>query len=334
MMTEALGNATFSIGRLGEAALLLDGAIESARLSGNRGPLAWALLNRAYTSLMAGEVDEAMAFSGEAMTLIRALPGSVIAVWVEDVRAAALVDAGQAAEAIELLLHAGGGPALGRLPGGLRGTSLEVLARACLAEGREAEARAAATEAQRVADAFGLPMAGAYAERAAADLALHDRDDDGAAEHALRSAALADDAGAPLEGAVSRVLAARALAAAGAPERAAAELEVAVGRFEACGARRRRQEAERELRRLGHAVHRRTRPGQAGESGLAALTGRELEVARLVVDRRTNAEIAAELFLSIKTVETHLRNIFRKLDADSRVAVARIVEREPDASAS
>jgi DNA-binding NarL/FixJ family response regulator len=45
-----------------------------------------------------------------------------------------------------------------------------------------------------------------------------------------------------------------------------------------------------------------------------------------VVARRTNPEIAAELFLSIKTVETHMRNIFRKLGAASRVEVARIVE--------
>jgi DNA-binding CsgD family transcriptional regulator len=49
-------------------------------------------------------------------------------------------------------------------------------------------------------------------------------------------------------------------------------------------------------------------------------------VAQLVVDRRTNPEIAAELFLSIKTVESHLRNIFHKLDVSSRVEVARALE--------
>ena len=40
---------------------------------------------------------------------------------------------------------------------------------------------------------------------------------------------------------------------------------------------------------------------------VASLTERELELARLVVDRKTNPQIAAELFLSQKTVETHLR---------------------------
>ena len=48
---------------------------------------------------------------------------------------------------------------------------------------------------------------------------------------------------------------------------------------------------------------------------MESLTERELQVARLVVDRRTNPEIAHALFLSPKTVETHMRNIFRKLDS-------------------
>ena len=68
-------------------------------------------------------------------------------------------------------------------------------------------------------------------------------------------------------------------------------------------------------------------PGQANALGVDALTERERQVARLVVDRMTNPEIADALFLSPKTAETHLRNIFRKLDVSSRVEVARAVER-------
>jgi DNA-binding NarL/FixJ family response regulator len=48
----------------------------------------------------------------------------------------------------------------------------------------------------------------------------------------------------------------------------------------------------------------------------------------LIVDRKTNSEIAGDLFLSKKTIETHIRNMFRKLDASSRVDIARAVERE------
>jgi DNA-binding CsgD family transcriptional regulator len=59
---------------------------------------------------------------------------------------------------------------------------------------------------------------------------------------------------------------------------------------------------------------------------VSALTGRELEIAELIVDRKTNAEIARDLFLSKKTVETHIRNMFRKLGASSRVDIARAME--------
>jgi DNA-binding NarL/FixJ family response regulator len=106
-----------------------------------------------------------------------------------------------------------------------------------------------------------------------------------------------------------------------------AELERAAAELDACGAPRYRDAAERELGRLGRRRHRRTQAGAREGTGVDTLTARELEVARLIVDRHTNAQIAATLFLSQKTVETHVRNLFHKLDVSSRVEVARVVER-------
>ena len=116
-----------------------------------------------------------------------------------------------------------------------------------------------------------------------------------------------------------------AFASAGERERAALELEQAATSFDACGALRYRDSAEHELRKLGRRTQRTPR-GRSDGIGLESLTERELQVARLVVDRRTNPEIAAELFLSLKTVETHMRNIFGKLGVSSRIEVARAVE--------
>ena len=124
-------------------------------------------------------------------------------------------------------------------------------------------------------------------------------------------------------------MAGAALAAAGDTEKAVAELESAAATFDAHGAARYRDAAELELGKLGKRRHRRSAPGQG--DGVESLTARELEVAQLIVDRRTNAEIAATLFLSQKTVETHVRNLFHKLGVSSRVEVARVVERESSA---
>jgi DNA-binding NarL/FixJ family response regulator len=147
------------------------------------------------------------------------------------------------------------------------------------------------------------------------------------AELALRSAIAAEEAGAPIEAALSRALAGRALAEAGQRDAAVAELECAANELDAIGAVRYRNQVDLELGKLGHRTYRRTRRGKVDGTGLESLTERELQVARLVVERKTNPEIAAELFLSQKTVETHLRNIFRKLDVSSRVELARAIER-------
>ena len=86
---------------------------------------------------------------------------------------------------------------------------------------------------------------------------------------------------------------------------------------------RRRDEAVRELRKLGHRVVRAARDGTDGPLG--PLTAREREIALLVADGRTNREVAEQLVLSAKTIEAHLRNIYAKLGVRSRVELARRV---------
>ena len=86
-----------------------------------------------------------------------------------------------------------------------------------------------------------LPLATAWADRAAAAVALHAGDTARAIERALASADAAQEAGAPIEAALSRTLAGRALAQAGQRDRAVAELQRAAAAFDACGALRYRE---------------------------------------------------------------------------------------------
>ena len=322
----ALGAAHFMRGRLDEAAKVLDDGIEAGRLSGITQSMAWTLRNRALLSVVAGDLDAALDMAEEAHELTRRLDQSVLTSWAAMAVARASVMAGQSQRAIDVL--AGDEAMLMAIPGAWRAMGLDALASAYAELGRSDEAARTAASAEAHAAALGLPMAIAWAQHAAAVVAMQTGEHRTAAERALASAAAAEEVGAVIEAALSRMLAGRAFAAAGETDRAVAEIQRAAATFGACGALPHRDAAEQELRRLGKRVHRPTRRGTAGGEGLAALTARELQVTALVVDRNTNPQIAAELFLSQKTVETHLRNIFHKFGVSSRVELARAVERE------
>jgi DNA-binding NarL/FixJ family response regulator len=314
-------------GQLAEAAEVLDTAVEIARLSGHTEGLAWNLFGRSLAATAAGDVYTALSTAEEAVDAGRESETTFPSMGAGVALSAALLEAGEPKRALETLLISGGGDELPLVPSCWRVAGFELLTRSLLALGRAGEAAGAAARAGGTANELGLRLPTATSQRAAAAAALDSGDPMSAADLALASAAAAEEVGAVVEAALSRLLAGRALAAAGEKQRAADELERAAAGFDYCGAVRRRGAVERELGKLGRRKHRRSRAGKADGAGLDSLTERELEVARLIVERKTNTEIAAELFLSPKTVETHIRHLFEKLGVSSRVEVARTVER-------
>jgi ATP/maltotriose-dependent transcriptional regulator MalT len=314
-------------GRVTEAADLLDEAIETARLSRNKEALGWNLLSRGYVAVAAGDLELALGAAQESVDVTRELDDRLVSTYARWAFGSALVEKGEPGRAIEALLTAAEGKDLPRIPEPWRAHYFELLTRAWLALGRPQEAQATATSAATTAERVALPAATAMADRAAAAVALDSGNPVTAADRALAAAAAAEEIGARVDAARARTLAGRAQAAAGEHDSAIAELESAARELGACAARRYRDEAEHELRKLGRRFARRTRPRKPDGQGLETLTDRELEVAQLVVDRHTNPEIASTLILSEKTIETHMRNIFRKLDVSSRADVARTVER-------
>jgi DNA-binding NarL/FixJ family response regulator len=75
------------------------------------------------------------------------------------------------------------------------------------------------------------------------------------------------------------------------------------------------ERARRELRATGETTRKRT--VQAAH-GVTALTSQEAQVATLARDGLSNPEIAARLFISVRTVQYHLSKVFTKLGISSR----------------
>jgi len=176
-----------------------------------------------------------------------------------------------------------------------------------LRAGHVDQAGNACDELAQIAQGFGADVLRASAAQASGALALA-RGDAAAAMAPLRCALdIWHEVEAPYEAACTQVLIASACRAMGDKDGAAMGLAAARSTFECLGA----ATDVRHIDQLAGAADRRP-PG--------ALSRRELQVLRLLATGKTNKAIAAELFLSEKTVNRHTSNIFDKLDVRSRAA--------------
>lgn len=157
------------------------------------------------------------------------------------------------------------------------------------------------------------PWAAALAHRV---IGLRDHDPAALTNAADALAAL----GMPYESALINLESAEIEPAAGAATQRATITRVttAVAIFDRLGARPAADRARRLLRRLGQ----RTPPGRPTGGSLSE---REQQVAGLVAQGLSNADVAARLFISPRTVTTHLERIYRRLGISSRAELSRYV---------
>ncbi len=101
-------------------------------------------------------------------------------------------------------------------------------------------------------------------------------------------------------------------------------LRAAVELFAQLGAAPWEERARAELRATGESARKRD------PSTIDLLTPQELQIARLVSEGQTNKEVAAQLFLSPRTIDYHLRKVFQKLRISSRAQLSKLdLSREP-----
>jgi DNA-binding CsgD family transcriptional regulator len=309
------------LGRGADARDAADGAIEMARLLGPTA-ICWATGVACFVAVHAGDVNLALPAGEESVEIGRDLGLTQTLAIAGTALAVVRLEMGQPARCRTELLETGGGSDLPLLAASQRCWSYEALTMAELALGDRGSAEHWADRAEANV-APGRALSAGHARRARAALLLADGKPALAAELALAAAGDEAIAGGRVAEARSRIVAGRALAMADQRDDAIRELQRAEAALTMCGAVRFADEAARELRRLGRRV---TRSGH-GATGSFGLSARELEVARLVTAGRTNREIAAALFISQKTVESHLSNVFAKLGVTSRAAVAGVLAR-------
>ena len=297
--------------RWAAAAASYDEAIRLTREAGRWTDLAASLAGMACLDARRGHESSCRAYAAEATELCDELGVRFYGFWPAHALGDLELGLGRPAEAV---VHYEAKSALMRDWGiaDVDHSPAPELVDAYLRLGRADDAAATATEFVARAEEKGQPWALARAARcrglvAEADaiepyfdeaLELHERTPD-----AYETARTRLAYGARLRRARKRV-------------RSREELRAALEIFERLGAEPWAEQTRAELEATGETARRRD------ASTLDDLTPQELQIARLLADGKTTREAAAAIFLSPKTVEYHLRNVYRKLGIRSREELA------------
>ncbi|MCU7730693.1 AAA family ATPase [Actinoplanes sp. KI2] len=304
------------LGRIGEAMRAAEEAIAIARLLAAAEPLALTLLTQCWLHRCAGDFAAAIVTGEQAVAAASVSHG-----WLATAQAMlafSRITAGDVRRGAADLVAAGGGPELAALYPHNRLVACAALAEVAAKTGEPESPRHWADLAERIADPGHRPWRG---------LAMLARTFAVGVDDPARGAELAERAGALLVDAELVLLAIRAWLAAATLRMRAGDEPTALddlARAEELGERTDAGDAHAALRRLS----RRLRPDASPPPvpGAGELTRREGEIAVLIAAGMSNAEIAADLYVSVRTVETHVSRIYTKLGVTTRAAaVSRLV---------
>jgi len=288
-----------------------DEAIRLARETGQRTELASALAGLAWLEARQGREDACRQHAAQAAALCAELGMGLYEIWT--IQALGDLELGLGRPDASAVHHEAQAAALRSR--GIADVDLSPapeLVDAYLRLGRGGEAAALATGFVAAAEAKGQPWALARAARCRGLLAAAG-ELDAEFEEALRLHALTPDG---FETARTRLAYGARLRRGRQRVRAREQLREAVEMFERLGAEPWADQARAELAATGVTARRRD------VSTLDDLTPQELQIAQLLAAGKTTREAAAAVFLSPKTVEYHLRHVYRKLGIRSREELA------------
>ena len=312
LLARCLAAQAWATAHLGDLGVAIPAAEEAARLSRETTQpimLATARVTQAMIAALRGEEDRAEALAAEAERAALAVAARPVLATVRHARGLAALGGGRHAEAYEQLRRMYD-PADPSHHPALRCYAVGDLAEAAVRSGQRDAVAAVVAELETVAKVTPSPALHAGLRCARALLAA-----DSDAEALFEAALSADLARWPFARARAQLLYGEWLRRQRRAAESRAHLRAARETFDALGIIPWGERARQELRASGETSRRRT-PDARDQ-----LTPQELQIAQMAADGLTNREIGEKLYLSHRTVSSHLHRIFPKLGVTSRAAL-------------